>query len=451
MAWYEFWNWVGASVEYVVPFSIKGTSGDDLLWGTGGQDAIYGYGGNDWLTGNGGADRLDGGAGIDSAFYDDSTVGVFVNLATGRGHWGSAEGDTLVSIEYVYGSYHNDTITGNDESNDLYGLSGNDNLRGGGGVDGLAGDEGDDNLVGGGGADYLEGGNGDDTVDYGSSPATVFPLRGFVISWGVTVDLSANQAYWGDAEGDTFSGIENVSGSYYDDTLTGTDGRNLLYGHVGTDRLSGLGGDDTLIGGEGSDTMIGGLGNDTYYVDDAGDSITEYGGQGIDEVRTMVSWTLTAGADVETLRITYDVFPVAINLTGNANGNVVIGGAGNNVINGDSGNDELTGLGGQDSFLFDSALSAAFNIDQITDFNVVDDTIWLDDDIFSSLSGGNSLAGGQFVTGSAALDAGDRIIYNDATGAVLYDSDGTGPTAAVQFARLNAGLPLTNLDFFVVA
>ena len=142
----------------------------------------------------------------------------------------------------------------------------------------------------------------------------------------------------------------------------------------------------------------------------------------------------------------------AINLTGNANGNVVIGNDGNNVINGGDGNDELTGLGGQDSFLFDTALNAAINVDEITDFNVADDTIWLDDDIFSSgLTANNSVAGSQFVIGPAALDAGDRIIYNSATGAVLYDSDGTGPTAAVQFARLSAGLPLTNFDFLVVA
>jgi Ca2+-binding RTX toxin-like protein len=81
---------------------------------------------------------------------------------------------------------------------------------------------------------------------------------------------------------------------------------------------------------------------------------------------------------------------------------------------------------------------------------VADDTIWLDPTVFSSsLTPGNSVAGSQFVIGSAALDAGDRVIYNNTTGAVLYDADGTGPTAAVQFAQLSPGLPLTNFDFFV--
>jgi Ca2+-binding RTX toxin-like protein len=111
----------------------------------------------------------------------------------------------------------------------------------------------------------------------------------------------------------------------------------------------------------------------------------------------------------------------------------------------------LTGLGGQDSFLFNTALNAAINVDVITDFNVTDDRIVLDDDVFSSSLGLGSVAGSQFVIGPAALDVNHRIIYNDATGAVLYDSDGTGATAAIQFAQLNVELALTNFDFFVVA
>ena len=121
MAWYDIFLDFPWRFEHGYPLAnvIEGTSGDDLLWGTDGIDNISGYGGNDWLTGNGGADSLNGGAGIDSAFYDDSTVGVSVNLATGRGYGGSAEGDTLYSIEYLYGSFHNDALTGNDLSNDL--------------------------------------------------------------------------------------------------------------------------------------------------------------------------------------------------------------------------------------------------------------------------------------------------------------------------------------------
>jgi serralysin len=139
----------------------------------------------------------------------------------------------------------------------------------------------------------------------------------------------------------------------------------------------------------------------------------------------------------------------AINLTGNANGNEVRGNNGNNVLNGGNGRDTLTGLGGQDQFLFNTALNAASNVDEISDFNVAADTILLDDAIFTTLTAG-TLAAEQFVTGTAAQDAQDRIVYDSATGALFYDSDGTGAVAAIQFAEVAPGLALTNLDFLVV-
>jgi Ca2+-binding RTX toxin-like protein len=105
-------------------------------------------------------------------------------------------------------------------------------------------------------------------------------------------------------------------------------------------------------------------------------------------------------------------------------------------------------MGGQDSFLFTTAPNAASNVDVINDFNVADDTIVLNAAVFGAIGFG-SVAGSQFVIGTGAEDAGDRIIYNDATGAVYYDSDGTGGAAAVQFAQVSAGLPLTNFDFYV--
>jgi Ca2+-binding RTX toxin-like protein len=218
----------------------------------------------------------------------------------------------------------------------------------------------------------------------------------------------------------------------------------------GADTLRGENGNDHLDGGAGTDTMIGGLGNDTYIVDNAGDSVTESGGQGIDVVRTSVSWTMTPGADIETLRTTNDAGVAAINLTGNASGNVVRANNGNNVINGGDGNDELTGRGGQDSFLFDTPLDAAFNVDVIADFVEADDTILLDQDIFSSSLGLGNISAGELVIGTAALEANDRIIYDSNTGALFYDSDGIGGNAAVQFAALSPGLALTYLDFLVV-
>ena len=513
---------------------FDGTNGDETLYGTSAADIINGFGGNDSLKGFGGADRLDGGAGTDTVFYDDSTVGVVVSLETGRGLRGSAEGDTLIDVENLFGSSHDDTLVGNEGRNELSGLSGNDELRGGGGPDRLNGGDGDDVLKGGGGADALNGGAGFDTADYTNSAA------------GVVVSLITNTASLGDAQGDTFTFIENLVGSRFADTLIGHDGPNVITGASGNDTLKGYGADDTLRGGEGddvinggtgADTLIGGLGNDTYVVDtysdriielggqgidvvrtsndfrltegadverlettdpngtvpmilygnssgneiignnasniisgqggadrmigrggndiynvdNAGDEVVENGGQGIDIVQSRVSYRLTAGTDVERLEAYNDLETTAIDLTGNANGNVVRGSAGNNVINGGDGRDDLIGLGGQDSFLFDTPLNAATNLDRVIDFNVADDTILLDQDIFSSSLGLGNISAGELVIGTAAQDANDRIIYDTSTGALFYDNDGVGGNAQVQFALLSTGLALTNLDFLVVA
>jgi Ca2+-binding RTX toxin-like protein len=161
-----------------------------------------------------------------------------------------------------------------------------------------------------------------------------------------------------------------------------------------------------------------------------------------------VSYRLTAGADVELLAANSFA---AINLTGNANGNTLSGNDADNTLNGAEGRDELLGRGGHDSFLFDSALDAATNVDRITDFSVADDTILLDRDIFSSSLGLGNISAGELVIGPAAQDANDRIIYDSSTGALFYDADGVGGNAQVQFAILSTGLALTNLDFLVVA
>jgi Ca2+-binding RTX toxin-like protein len=430
---------------------VFGTIFSDLIQGTGGDDEIYALNGNDSIQGFGGADRLDGGGGNDTAFYTDSHVGVTVNLDAGRGWHGTAEGDRLISIENVFGSFYADALIGNYQANVLTGDGGNDTLVGGWGTDTLVGGDGDDTLKGGGGADTLNGGAGIDTADYSQSPPGD-PLLG---PSGVWVVLYPNPfSWWNDAEGDTLVEVENITGSAYGDWLGGDGGANVLRGMNGGDNLNGWGGDDRLYGGEGNDNldggsgadiMVGGAGNDTYFVYDAVDVVIESAGQGSDTVLSFVSYALPAGADVETLRANGSG---ALHLTGNSSGNLIIGNDNTNVLSGGDGRDELTGMGGQDSFLFTTAPNAASNVDVINDFNVADDTIVLNAAVFGAIGFG-SVAGSQFVIGTDAQDAGDRIIYNDATGAVYYDSDGTGGAAAVQFAQVSAGLPLTNFDFYV--
>src|SRR3954467_6433100 len=144
--------------------TINGTNGGDSLYGGAAADVINGLNGNDTLKGFGGADRLDGGNGIDTVFYGDSSAGVGINLATGRGVGGSAQGDTLISIENVFGSHFNYPLPGTSGAHQPHGPDGNAVLTGGGGEDFLEGGSGNDIRVSDVfGHSTLDGGTGDDT------------------------------------------------------------------------------------------------------------------------------------------------------------------------------------------------------------------------------------------------------------------------------------------------
>ncbi len=147
---------------------LFGNEGNDNLQGGDGQDGLYGGLGNDVLRGGTGGDILDGGDGRDSADYRDSASAVAVDLAAGTVSGGTSEGDTLLSIENVYGSNYKDTLIGGAENNTLLGFGGNDLLIGLDGSDVLKGGDGDDELRGGLGKDNLSGGLGNDTFVFDS-------------------------------------------------------------------------------------------------------------------------------------------------------------------------------------------------------------------------------------------------------------------------------------------
>lgn len=126
-------------------------------------------------------------------------------------------------------------------------------------------------------------------------------------------------------------------------------------------------------------------------------------------------------------------------------------GSGDDVLYGGTGKDILIGGSGQDYFVFDTKPGPK-NIDTIDDFSVRDDTIILDHLIYRGVGKAGDLAAAAFhsnTTGKAA-DASDRIIYNSKTGALFYDSDGTGKNAAIQFAILDPLLKLTASDFDII-
>lgn len=224
-------------------------------------------------------------------------------------------------------------------------------------------------------------------------------------------------------------------------------------GGTGNDKLIGNNAANRLNGGGGLDTLIGGTGNDTY-VTNGGDLITEAANGGIDLVFSFVTYTLAANVENLTLSGTAAIRGVGNTLAnviqGNSAANSVEGSSGNDTLNGGLGNDTLIGGTGQDRFVFNSALGAT-NIDRITDFNVIDDIIALENAIFIGPAAG-ALAATAFIanlTGNAA-DAGDRILYETDTGKLFYDRDGTGVVPKVQFATLALNLGLTSADFVII-
>ncbi|MDB5678844.1 Calx-beta domain-containing protein [Sphingomonas bacterium] len=130
-------------------------------------------------------------------------------------------------------------------------------------------------------------------------------------------------------------------------TLTGTANIDAT-GSTGNNVLVGNSGDNTIDGNGGTDTMRGGDGNDTYTVDSADDVVIENAGEGIDIVKSTVSYTLAAGSSVELLRLSGTD---NINGTGNAEAQKLVGNSGDNVLDGGGGGDVLRGAAGNDTYI----------------------------------------------------------------------------------------------------
>lgn len=186
-----------------------------------------------------------------------------------------------------------------------------------------------------------------------------------------------------------------------------------LYGQLQymrvNDILAGTTSSDRIRGGVGNDSIKAGRGNDTISGEDGNDRL--YGNSGND------------------------------NLSGGANDDRLYGASGTDVLRGGS---------GRDAFVFHTALDGTTNVDRIRDFSVANDTVWLENTVFTNAGSTGRLKSAAFWTGDAAHDASDRIIYDRDDGILYYDSDGTGAVEQVAFAKLATGLRMTNADFQIV-
>ncbi len=452
-----------ANIEHAI-----GGDGSDQIYGNGGNNSLYGMRGNDLLDGMGGRDTLVGSVGNDTYVTDGGDT-ITENAGEGTDTVQSSVSFTLgTNLENLIltgtgnitgtGNALANILTGNAGNNLLSGGLGNDTLNGGAGNDTLNGSAGNDTMVGGAGNDiYLVSSTGDRVFETTTTTSTTDAGGIDTVQSSVTfsLDSSAGVRF---VENLTLTGTGNITGTGNSlaNILTGNAGNNLLRGGSGNDTLNGGAGNDTLNGGAGNDTMVGGAGNDVYLVSSTGDRVFETttttgttNAGGIDTVQSSVTFSLDSSAGVRFVENLTLTGTGNINGTGNALANTIIGNSGANEINGGSGNDTLTGGSGSDSFVFNTALGSG-NVDEITDFNVLADTIRLENAIFIGLAGG-TLAASAFAlnTSGNATDASDRIIYESDTGNLYFDRDGTGAAARVHFATLDTGLALTNADFFV--
>ena len=389
-------------------------SDGDVFFALAETDAIVAGSGNDLLRGGLGADVLDGGAGSDTVDYLDNFGAVFVNLDIGQGFGNAAQGDTYANIENATGSIYNDFIIGNAGANVLDGSQGNDY------------------LIGSLGADTLIGGTGLDIASYEENAGAIF------------INMRTGLGYGNAAQGDTYSGIEGIVGTSYDDYIISASSPIFLYTEPPQVRafVNGGAGNDYVISGDGADDLVGGAGEDTVSFElGVGINASLATGRAFEnDPRSSLPQLIQANAD------TLSGFE---NLVGSQGRDALYGDDNDNVLFGKLGSDYLFGAEGRDIFVFDTALGAFDpNIDRIGDFTEYD-FIYLDrGTVYTALPFGQ-LSADAFTVGTAATTADQRIVYDQASGNLFYDPDGSGATAQMQFATLMGSPDLMPSEIFV--
>ncbi|HEX8308848.1 MAG TPA: M10 family metallopeptidase C-terminal domain-containing protein [Allosphingosinicella sp.] len=390
---------------------------------------------------------------VAQATYDANMAALKANPTIGRltDNFGIAYG---VTIENAVGGSGFDTIHGNEVANVLSGNAGDDVLNGNGGDDTLNGGLGIDTLNGGIGNDTLNGGVGADAMNGGAGNDFYFvDVSGDLVAELVgegTDTVSSSMSY---TLGDN---VENLilTGSATNGTGNGLD--NVITGNAS---------DNVLNGGLGADSMIGGAGNDLYFVDNAGDTVTEQAGGGNNDTVSTGLSGYTLGDNVENLILTGSSGDANGNagdnvLTGNAGSNRLNGGAGNDRLIGGDGVDFLTGGAGNDVFVGEinatkvASKNGPISLDVILDFSKGD---LLD---LSGIDANTGIAGDQaftLVNSANPKNAGELSIrhfgnMNAAEAALGMELDGVdgaspfGGPVSVVFGNVDGG----DADFAIV-
>jgi Ca2+-binding RTX toxin-like protein len=455
--------------------NIQGGAGKDTLSGFEGADTLLGGTGEDFFEAGGvpgaGADTYDGGADIDTVSYDLESVGLTVTLgkdgasATVSGGAGSnAANDKLISVENVIGGSKADKLAGNNYANELSGGAGNDVVDGGVGDDILNGGDDDDLLIGGGGADQLNGQNGRDTANYALSSA------------GVSVNLDTGAGKGGDAEGDTYSGVENVTGSGKDDLIVGDDSNeNWLDGGLGNDTISYAGSSNAIELNLGkqytvSNGVFGGI-NGEIVVGTGGDKIANFenviGTDGDDKITGNSAVNIIEGGKGADRLIGVGAGDI-VSYAGSSSGVYIDLDKQDGVTeqsdkfwggidpNGDAAEDLLTGFSGiigsdYDDMLFgvqnNATLGATFNGGKGNDYiqgGKGKDIIFGgdgDDEAFLGLGGGDTYDGGAGIDDYATFNSGVEI----AGITIMLGKDGTASGFSASGGAAT-NLKLTNVE-----
>jgi Ca2+-binding RTX toxin-like protein len=412
-----------------------------------------------------GHDTIIGGGNNDKLYGDFGTVGALGKVTAGNDTIrGGAGNDRIYGEGLVSGDGQtiggNDTLCGDAGDDDIIGGTGNDLIYGGRENDRLRGDSGNDLLDGDPGIDFMFGGAGNDTFVVDSVNDVVHEYD----TQGIDTVKTTLQSYTLETHVEhlTFigSGDFEAIGNTLNNAVTGGAGADFIFGLAGNDRLFGGRGADTLYGDADNDVLNGGAGGDTIDGGDGFDTASYADSERGVKIALNGSITATGDAIGDQLARIEALEGTSFGdlLIGSDGANRLTGGAGNDTLGGEAGSDVLIGglgvdtlFGGvdADSFVFNVAPTYA-NRDTIADFQSGIDKIQLDNAVFKGIGTGGKLPAAIFKLSTQAKDANDRIIYDETSGKLFYDVDGSGKAAAVHFATLANKPVISFADFEVI-